>query len=145
LSIDWLFRPKTLITADAVGGKRKAPTYVYMFMWRSPVTLGSVHGNELNFCFNTLSLAQRELPEITAEDQRLSFVMARSWAQFAHTGDPNVEGLPLWWPYTAENGETMFFDHTCYTRSNHDRPLQEIINYHCFKQLDEFRQKQMEK
>lgn len=145
LSIDWLFRPKTLITADAVGGKRKAPTYVYMFMWRSPVTLGSVHGNELNFCFNILSLAQRELPEITAEDQRLSFLMARSWAQFAHTGDPNVEGLPLWWPYTAENGETMFFDHTCYTRSNHDRPLQEIINCHCFKQLDEFRQKQMEK
>ena len=145
LSIDWLFRPKTLITADAIGGKRKAPTYVYMFMWRSPVTLGSVHGNELNFCFNTLSLAQRELPEITAEDQRLSFLMARSWAQFAHTGDPNVEGLPLWWPYTAENGETMFFDHTCYTRSNHDRPLQEIINCHCFKQLDEFRQKQMEK
>ena len=145
LSIDWLFRPKTLITADAVGGKRKAPTYTYMFTWRSPVTLGSVHGNELNFCFNTLSLAQRELPEITADDQRLSFLMARSWAQFAHTGDPNVEGLPQWHSYTAENGEIMFFDHTCYTRSNHDRPLQEIINRHCFKQLDEFRQKQMEK
>jgi para-nitrobenzyl esterase len=144
-SIDWLFRPKTLITADAVGGKRKAPTYTYMFTWRSPVTLGSVHGNELNFCFNTLSLAQRELPEITADDQRLSFLMARSWAQFAHTGDPNVEGLPQWHSYTAENGEIMFFDHTCYTRSNHDRPLQEIINRHCFKQLDEFRQKQMEK
>lgn len=145
LSIDWLFRPKTLITADAIGGKRKAPTYTYMFTWRSPVTLGSVHGNELNFCFNTLSLAKRELPEITAKDQRLSFLMARSWAQFAHTGNPNVKGLPQWHPYTAENGEIMFFDHTCYTRSNHDRPLQEIINRHCFKQLDEFRQKQMEK
>lgn len=145
LSIDWLFRPKTLITADAIGGKRQAPTYAYMFTWRSPVTLGSVHGNELNFCFNTLSLAQRELPEITAADQRLSFVMSRSWAQFAHTGDPNVEGLPQWQPYTAGNGETMFFDHTCHTRSHHDRQLQEIINRHCFKQLDEFRQKQMEK
>ena len=145
LSIDWLFRPKTLITADAIGGKRKAPTYTYMFTWRSPVTLGSVHGNELNFCFNTLSLAKRELPEITAKDQRLSFLMARSWAQFAHTGNPNVKGLPQWHPYTAENGEIMFFDHTCYTRSNHDRPLQEIINRHCFKQLDEFHQKQMEK
>ena len=64
LSIDWLFRPKTIITADAVGGKRKAPTYTYMFTWRSPVTKGSVHGNELNFCFNTLSLSSRERREL---------------------------------------------------------------------------------
>lgn len=138
LSIDWLFRPKTLITADAVGGKRNAPTYVYMFTWRSPVTFGSVHGNELNFCFNTLSLGKRELPEITARDQRLSNFMSRAWAKFAHTGNPNVEGLPDWQPYTAENGEVMFFDYACYVRQHHDRRLQEIINRHCFKQLDAF-------
>ena len=142
LSIDWLFRPKTLITTDAIGGKRGAPTYAYMFMWRSPVSKGSVHGNELNFCFNTLSLGERELPEVTEADQRLADVMSRSWAQFAHTGDPNVEGLPAWQPYTAENGELMFFDHDCYTRSHHDRALQAIIDRHCFKQLDEFRKKQ---
>jgi para-nitrobenzyl esterase len=142
LSIDWLFRPKTLITTDAIGGKRQAPTYAYMFMWRSPVSKGSVHGNELNFCFNTLSLGERELPVVTEADQRLADVMSRSWAQFAHTGDPNVEGLPAWQPYTAENGELMFLDHACYTRSNHDRALQEIIDRHCFKQLDEFRKKQ---
>lgn len=142
LSIDWLFRPKTLITTDAIGGKRQAPTYAYMFMWRSPVSKGSVHGNELNFCFNTLSLGERELPEVTEADQRLADVMSRSWAQFAHTGDPNVEELPAWQPYTAENGELMFFDHDCYIRSHHDRTLQAIIDRHCFKQLDEFRKKQ---
>ena len=141
LSIDWLFRPKTIITADAVGGKRTAPTYTYMFTWRSPVTLGSVHGNELNFCFNTLNLSPRELPEITAKDQRLSNLMSRAWSQFAHTGNPNVEGLPEWNAYTAENGEMMIFDYTCFVRNNHDRALQEIINRHCFKRLDEFRKK----
>lgn len=141
LSIDWLFRPKTLITTDYITKERLAPTYVYMFTWRSPVSLGSVHGNELNFCFNTLSLAQHDLPEVTPKDQRLADVMSRSWAQFAHNGNPNVEGLPQWNPYTAINGELMFFDHDCYVRNNHDRGLQEIIDRHCFKQLDEFRQK----
>ena len=142
LSIDWLFRPKTLITTDFIGGKRQAPTYAYMFTWRSPVSLGSVHGNELNFCFNTLSLSQRELPEVADADQHLADVMSRSWAQFAHNANPNVEGLPQWNPYTAENGELLFFNHECFVRSNHDRSLQEIINRHCFKQLDEFYKKQ---
>ncbi len=145
VSIDWLFRAKTLITTDHIGGKRQAPTYAYMFTWRSPVSLGSVHGNELNFCFNTLNLSSRELPEIKPDDQHLSNLMSRSWAQFAHTGNPNVEGLPEWEAYTAENGELMILDHSCYIANNHDRRLQEIINRHCFKQLDEFRQKQMEK
>ena len=131
-----------IANTDAIGGKRQAPTYAYMFMWRSPISKGSVHGNELNFCFNTLSLGERELPVVTEADQRLADVMSRSWAQFAHTGDPNVEGLPAWQPYTAENGELMFLDHACYTRSHHDRALQEIIDRHCFKQLDEFRKKQ---
>ena len=49
LSIDWLFRPKTLITLDAIGEHRQAPTYAYLFTWRSPVSHGSVHGNELCF------------------------------------------------------------------------------------------------
>ena len=47
LSIDWLFRPKTIITADAIAESRKAPTYMYMFTWRSPLNNGSIHGHEL--------------------------------------------------------------------------------------------------
>lgn len=142
LSIDWLFRPKTLITTDVIGAERQAPTYAYMFMWCSPVSHGSVHGNELNFCFNTLSLAGHELPEATEADRRLADVMSRSWAQFAHTADPNVPGLPAWQPYTAVNGELMFFDYECRVKNNHDRALQAIINRHCFRQLDEFLHRQ---
>ena len=32
VSIDWLFRPKTIICADAIGDKRMANAYIYMFM-----------------------------------------------------------------------------------------------------------------
>ena len=142
LSIDWLFRPKTIITADYISMNRTAKTYAYMFTWRSPVNQGSVHGHELKFCFNTLRHGKNELPEPTAADQQLADRMSRVWAQFAHTGDPNTSGLPLWHPYTPENGEMMIFDHNCRITNNPDRGLEEIINKHCFKQLDEFNRKQ---
>lgn len=148
LSIDWLFRPKTLITADAFAaesaekdGSHTSHLYLYLFTWRSPVNQGSVHGHELKFCFNTLHHSPNELPQPSEQDLRLADTMSSVWAQFAKTGNPNTNGLPAWHPYTAENGELMVFDHRCYIRNNPDRELQQIINRHCFKQLDEFKKR----
>ena len=139
LSIDWLFRPKTLITADHISASRQAPTYMYMFTWRSPVSLGSVHGNELCFCFNRLHQAPNINPHPSHADLHLADVMSTAWAQFAKTGNPNIPALPHWQPYTKSNGELMVFDHRCFIRHNPDRQLQQIIDRHCFRQLDEFR------
>ena len=81
LSIDWLFRPKTIITADAVTTHRAqlapqpSPLYMYMFTWKSPVNKGSVHGHELKFCFNTLHHAANELPQPTEYDRRLAQII----------------------------------------------------------------------
>ncbi len=141
LSIDWLFRPKTIITADAITKKRQASTYMYMFTWRSPLNNGSIHGHELKFCFNTLHRAKNDLPSPTADDLLLADKMSSVWSQFAHNGNPNIDALPAWQPYTAENGELMVFDYNCRIRHNPDRPLEEIINRHCFKQLDAFNAK----
>ena len=141
LSIDWLFRPKTIITADAIAETRKAPTYMYMFTWRSPLNNGSIHGHELNFCFNTLHRAKNDLPQPSAEDLKLAETMSNAWAQFAKTGNPQISELPAWHPYTAKNGELMIFNHKCLIRHNPDRELEQIIDRHCFKQLDEFRSK----
>jgi para-nitrobenzyl esterase len=141
LSIDWLFRPKTLITLDAIGGHRQAPTYAYLFTWRSPVSHGSVHGNELCFCFNRLHQAPNIVPEPSSDDLSLADTMSNIWSAFAHTGNPNVDDLPAWQPYNKENGEVMIVDYNCELRHNHDRQLEEIINRHCFLQLDEFRAK----
>jgi len=144
LSIDHLFRPKTIITADYVSAHRKTPLYMYMFTWKSPVNQGSVHGHELKFCFNTLNHAGNELPKPTADDQKLADVMSSSWSNFAHTGNPNAEGLPQWNTYSAEGGDMMIFDYNCYVRNNPDRELEEIINDCCFKQLKEFNEKKAE-
>ncbi|MBQ3745600.1 MAG: carboxylesterase family protein [Prevotella sp.] len=139
VSVDWLFRPKTIITADERTSTLKTPLYMYMFTWRSPVNKGSVHGHELKFCFNTLHHSPNELPQPTAEDLKLADTMSSVWAQFAHNGNPNIEGLPAWNPYTAQNGEMMVLDYKCGIRNNPDRELEAIIDRHCFKQLDEFR------
>ncbi len=139
VSIDWLFRPKTLQTADWMGENWNAKTYTYMFTWRSPVNQGSQHGHELKFVFNTLHHSKNELPNASKSDLKLADLMSSSWAAFAHTGDPNIKGLPKWKPYTADNGNMMVFDHKCRIRHNPDRHLQLLIDKHCFKQLDEFR------
>jgi para-nitrobenzyl esterase len=145
VSIDWLFRPKTLITSDAWSSHLSPLTshlYMYMFTWRSPVNNGSVHGHELKFCFNTLHHSPNELPQPTAEDLKLADTMSSVWAQFAHNGNPNIDGIPAWKPYTADNGELMVFNHDCFIRNNPDRALEQIIDRHCFRQLDAFRKSQ---
>lgn len=138
-SIDNMFRPKTIITADAASASKSAPVYNYMFTWKSPLNGVSAHGAELNFCFNTLHLAGRDLPNPSESDLRLADRMAQSWANFAHTGNPNVTGLPEWHPYTAQNGECFIFGPECEVRNNFDRDLEEIINKYNFKKLDAFR------
>ena len=56
----------------------------------------------------------------------------------SHTCNPNIDESPTWQPYNAENGGIMIFDYNFRIRNNPDRKLEEIINKHCFKQLDEF-------
>jgi len=141
LSIDWLFRPKTIITADAIGGKRKADTYAYMYTVtekdKANSCKGSAHGAELKYCFNVAHHYTDQLSQGTLEANKLwGELLSSVWAQFAHDGKP---GLPGWQPYTKENGELMVFGGTLpYLLNNHDRKLEDIINRHCFKQLDEW-------
>ena len=149
LSIDWLFRPKTLITADAIGGKRKADTYVYMYIVGESDNRGykgSAHGSELKYCFDVLHHYSDQLTSNTLKvNKYYADTMSDIWAKFAHDGNPNTRGTSVffaWRPYTKENGELLELGGAPPTvRHNHDRRLEEIINRHCFKQLDEFNSK----
>ena len=147
LCIDWLFRPKTLITTDAIGGKRKADTYVYMYTVGESDNRGykgSAHGSELKYCFDVMHHYTNQLSQQTLDANKYwATLLSDVWAQFAHNGNPNGNGLPAWHPYTQENGELLEFGGDKPSlHHNHDRKLEEIINRHCFKQLDEFYQKQ---
>ena len=139
LSADRLFRPKTILTADAIA-QREASTYVYMFLRKHPVSHGAVHGHELKFCFNSLDFKPYELASPDETDRRVAKEMSIRWSNFAKTGNPNSPLLEIEWPtYSAENGQTLMIGDSTVLRQNHDRRLEEIIDRCCFKQLDAFR------
>ena len=130
LSIDNVFRPFTIRTADARAMETSTPLYVYLLAWKSPVdsaSRGSFHGLDIPLAFNNVDLR----PDWTGnsdEAWKLAGKMSSAWINFVKTGNPNVAGvLPKWEPYTAENGATMYFDNECRIVHNHDRELMNFI------------------
>lgn len=130
LSIDTVFRPYTIRTADARSSESSAPLYVYFLAWKSGVddaSKGSFHGLDIPLAFNTVDL-RPDWTGNTEEAWKLADKMSSAWINFIKTGNPNVEGiLPAWEPYTAENGATMYFDNECSVVHNHDRALMNFI------------------
>ncbi len=130
LSIDNVFRPNTIMAADARAESTLAPVYSYLLTWKSPVddgTRGSFHGVDIPLAFNNIELGKHWTGS-SEEAYILADVMSSSWINFAKTGNPNVnEVLPVWNAYTRENGETMIFDNECKVVNNHDRELMELI------------------
>ncbi len=130
LSVDIVFRPFTIRTADARVKETDTPVYVYFLGWKSQVdsaSRGSFHGLDISLAFYNVDLR----PDWTGNTQEawdLSDIMSSAWLNFVKTGNPNVVGkLPEWKPYTVENGETMYFDNTCKIVNNHDRELMKFI------------------
>ena len=131
LSIDTLFRPTTIVVADARAATTKAPLYSYLLTWKSPIedaTKGSFHGVDIPLAFNNIELGKHWTG--TEDDAReLAEKMSAAWINFARTGNPNVAGmLPDWKTYTKANGETMIFDREPKILNNHDRELMQLIN-----------------
>jgi para-nitrobenzyl esterase len=130
LSIDNVFRPFTIRTADARAEESSAPLYVYLLAWKSAVdnaSKGSFHGLDIPLAFNTVDL-RADWTGNTEEAWELAAKMSSAWIKFIKTGNPNVNGvLPEWEPYTAKNGVTMYFDNECRIVNNHDKELMNFI------------------
>lgn len=130
LSIDKVFRPYTIRTADARSAETTAPLYVYFLAWKSQVdnaSKGSFHGLDIPLAFNNVDL-RPDWTGNTEEAWRLADKMSSAWISFIKTGNPNVKGvLPKWETYNAENGATMYFDNECRIVNNHDRELMNFM------------------
>jgi para-nitrobenzyl esterase len=105
-------RKNAIATANAKAGQKKAPVYVSWFGWQPPLFDGRMrafHCDDICFWFYNTDLMLTH----TGGGKRpraLSDKMAKSFLNFAKTGNPNGGGLPNWKPYTSENGETMILN-----------------------------------
>jgi len=105
--------PTAAITqAERKAAQGKAPVYMYLFAWETPVEGGkrhSPHTVELPFVFNNVEEQPEEVgngPEL----QPLADKVSGAWAAFAHTGNPSAAGTPKWLAYTAVERATMIIN-----------------------------------
>jgi len=104
-----------IIQADRKAARAAAPVYMYLFEWEAPAfggQYGSCHTFDVPFVFENLSAARQlwgPIPDPRGDE--LAANISKSWATFAHTGNPNHSGLPPWRPYTAAARETMVLNY----------------------------------
>src|SRR5580704_14258113 len=105
--------PAAAITqAERKTAQGKAPVFMYLFTWETPVEGGkrhSPHTIELPFVFNNVMEQPEEVgngPDL----QPLADKVSGAWSAFAHTGNPSVAGTPKWLAYTANERATMIIN-----------------------------------
>ena len=121
-------RKNAVALADAKS-KQAAPVYMAWFGWNPPLfdgRLRAFHTLDICFWFYNTDLMLTH----TGGGKRpraLSEKMAKSFINFAKTGNPNGGGLPTWNPYTTQNGETMILDDTCALVNDPDREARKSL------------------
>ena len=99
---------------------------MYLFTWATTAfggRLGAMHTLEIPFVFNTLD--RRPSPELTGGPPDAARLLAermhRTWAEFAHKGDPNHDGIPPWPAYEPQGRATMILDIDCVVEDDAQR------------------------
>jgi para-nitrobenzyl esterase len=93
-------------------GTGHSAVYYYSFKQRPPFPAGSAyegwgasHFAELWYVFDHLDQAQWRW---SPADRKLAKEISDYWVNFAKSGDPNGQGLPLWRAFTGENGKAQY-------------------------------------
>jgi para-nitrobenzyl esterase len=106
------FPTKANLQAERKAAMGKAPAYLYLMAWKTPVQDGlrlSPHCLEIPFVFNNVW----HMPELVGtgpEIQPLADRVSGAWVAFARNGNPNHAGIPHWPAFTANPRATMFIE-----------------------------------
>ena len=107
---DTMLRTPLLKITAHKADQNGAPVYSYIMTYGAPQ---AVHGAEIPLIFDNAA----------AENEAMAEIMRGIWAQFARTGNPTIEGLPEWEPYTREGGAAMILDLESHIGYHHDEEL----------------------
>ena len=86
---------------------------------------GAWHTAELQFCFDNTKRCEQGTGD-TTEARALAKKMASSWAAFAATGNPSIEGL-RWDATEPETNRSMIWDNDCRMVNDPEREARKII------------------
>lgn len=111
---DQIFRYHS--TQLAAAQTRRAPTWMYLFSWVSPLNdgaLGACHGLDIPFVFGNMDGPLGRLAGDGAAALQLCTRMQDAWISLAQGGVPQHAELPEWPTYDEEERRTMVFDREC--------------------------------
>jgi para-nitrobenzyl esterase len=114
--------------AERRAALNKAPTYLYVFAWETPVMgLRSPHTLEIPFVFNHIDVSESMVGPVNAEMRKLEAASAGAWASLARTGNPNHKGMANWPAYSADKRAVMIFDAPCRVENDPTGEVRQII------------------
>ena len=106
----------------------KAPTYLYVFAWETPVMgLRAPHTIEIPFVFNHIDDCESMVGPVNDAMRKLEAASAGSWAQLARNGNPNHKGLPAWSGYSKDKRTVMIFDAPCRVEDDPTGQVRQIM------------------
>lgn len=114
LSRDLIFGLQNYTWATIQSKKKEASVFVYRFARKVPamgeyVKYGAFHTGEVPYVYDNLKFVNRPWEPV---DQKLADIMSGYWANFAKTGNPNGNGLPIWPAYNSTDKSVMVFNET---------------------------------
>ncbi|MEY3432571.1 MAG: hypothetical protein RL131_507 [Bacteroidota bacterium] len=110
VNTDKVWAEPARFTATAFAQKN-IPAYIYLFSYvsdslRNRLRYGAPHGSEIPFVFNTLE-SRRGNINVTQNDKGVADLMHQYWINFAKTGNPNGNQLPVWPAYQPKTIEIL--------------------------------------
>jgi para-nitrobenzyl esterase len=111
VNTDKVWAEPARFTARAFTSK-SIPVYTYLFSYvpismKDRMKYGASHASEIPFVFD--NLIERNGSKFDAKDQEIAKMMNTYWVNFAKTGNPNGNGLPLWPIYDSAKNDIFEF------------------------------------